>query len=126
MRILASGPIALNVLAAGLGPGPGQRGGPAHAVRHVLNADTVVVDAPRWAQQVRLRGLAPVDAVADGAYRALARDHLRSLLDSQAVRLERAPGSPGAFLYRESDGASVNLEMVRHGYAQAGPDLPKS
>jgi endonuclease YncB( thermonuclease family) len=126
MRISASGLIALTVLAAGLGPGPGERDGPAYAVLQVLNAHMVLAKVPGGPQIVRLRGLEPVDAVANRAYQALAYDHLRGLLDGQAVRLERAPGSPKAFLYRESDGALVNLEVVRQGYAQARPDLPES
>jgi endonuclease YncB( thermonuclease family) len=107
---------------------------PACMVLYVPSAEVVQLrDGAGKVLVVQLVGVARVEAVSPGAYSALSRDRLRSLLDGEPVRPVFRPdarrisgGTRAAYLVRESDGALVNLEMVRLGYAQAGPDLPGS
>src|SRR5262249_22456969 len=130
MGAMSYGILLPITLAAGPGPVAAEEGGPAYAVLHVLNADSVVLKTPGGLLSIRRRGVAPVEAVAPGAYRDLAAQYLRKLLAGQAVRLEAGgrgererDGRTPALLIRVSDGLAVNRAMVERGYRQAGADL---
>jgi endonuclease YncB( thermonuclease family) len=99
---------------------------PSYPVLQVIAADAVLVRIKGKPTRVWLRGLAPVPGVPGDAYRKLAREYLTGLLKGQAVRLEVRPGRVAdtpTVLYRESDGVSVNLRLIRDGYAALGKGL---
>ena len=110
----------------GGGPGPEQPG--AAEVVRVVDGDTIVVDIGGLEESVRLLGVdtpesvdprSPVECFGEEASR-----HTRALLppgtDVQLVRDVEARDRYSrllAYVYRADDGAFVNLQLVRDGFA---------
>jgi micrococcal nuclease len=101
----------------------------AAVVRRVVDGDTLIVRIEGTDERVRLIGVDTPESVKPGTpvecFAKEAAAHMGSLLpEGTAVRIERDAEARDryrrllAYVYRDSDGLFVNLELVRAGYAQ--------
>ena len=119
--------VALACAACGGASGPRLGAGEA-VVKRVVDGDTIVVHVGGRDERVRLIGVDTPETVDPRkpvqCYGKEASDHTKGLLPAgTAVRLERDAEARDrydrllAYVYRESDGLFVNLELARDGYA---------
>jgi len=111
------------------GKGPEATAGGSGQVRRVVDGDTLVVALARGTERVRLLGIDTPESVKPNTpvqcFAKEASARLHSLLpDRTPVRLvpdtEKRDryGRLLAYVYRDSDGLFVNLDLVRGGYAR--------
>ncbi len=124
------GTMALACAACGGGsPGDPAPGAGQAVVKRVVDGDTIVVHVGGRDERVRLIGIDTPETVDPRkpvqCFGKEASDHTKALLPAgTVVRLERDAEARDrydrllAYVYRESDGLFVNLELARDGYAQ--------
>ena len=101
--------------------------GEAARVLRVVDGDTILVELEGREERVRYIGVDAPESVAPdrppGCFGREAREANRELVEGKTVRLERDVSERDRFgrllRYVYADGASVNEELVRRGYATA-------
>jgi endonuclease YncB( thermonuclease family) len=98
---------------------------PEYPVRQVLSGEVIVIQWGRQAINVRLHDVQ--------APHVEARDRLRDLLDGETVFLIYPSSGPfdhagrlSAYVYRTSDKAMVNEDLIRNGYAGLAGKIERS